>query len=138
MVKNKNADAVLFVVLKGTATCMICLLLGLMALAKAVEMEWITEESMGYGIMLLLIISSYVGSAVTKESKTQNKLMVCTATALTYYVSLIFITLLFFHGKFNGLGVTALLIICGSILPMLTKGRRHRDKRRVKKIASNW
>lgn len=138
MAKNMKGDSLPAVVLKGTTVCLISLLLGLMILAKAIDKEWISEKNAGYGIMLLLIISSNIGSAVAKASKVQHKLVLCGSTAFAYYISLLSITLVFFHGKYSGIGETALMILCGSTLPLLTKDRGHGAKRKGNTKAYNW
>ena len=138
MAKNKLAGPALSAVMKATTICLIALLVGLTVLAKVVEMEWLTEDSAGYGIALLMIASSYLGSAVITVGKEPNKLLVCVITGLAYYISLMIITMVFFDGKYNGIGVTALLILCGTVLPMFTKGRRHGVKTSTRKKVSNW
>ena len=94
----------------------------------------ISESSIGYGVMLLLLISATLGTATANAKIKRRKLMISGLSGLIYYAILLAITALFFGGQYKGMGVTALMILAGSGLQLLTgqQGRGGRNHKRYK------
>ena len=84
-----------------------------------------------------LFADSWLGGAWVAWKKIKRlRLQVCLISGGIYYLMLLGMTILFFGGQFCGMGVTALMVACGSILPILggfSKGRggKHRYLRGV-------
>lgn len=104
-------------------------------LVKLINSEILPFEKIGYGIMLLLLTSSFLGAETTYLSVKRRKLMVCTLSGLLFIIILLSITALFFGGQYEAVGVTCALVMAGSISAGLLgfkqkgKGRGHRIKR---------
>ena len=82
------------------------------------------EESIGYGVLILMMISSCGSVLVASRKSKGNKLVIAGITAVGFFVSLIAITALFFNGQYSGVGETLLLIIGGSLCAVLIMSRR--------------
>jgi putative membrane protein (TIGR04086 family) len=88
-------------------------------MAKLMESETLQENAMGYGIMIVLVLSSFLGAVLSYGRIKRQRLIVCVLSAILYFMILISITALFFGGQYSGVGVTALMIICGAGLAIL-------------------
>jgi hypothetical protein len=101
-------------------------LIGSGIVAFLVDRGTMPVEGIGYGAMGILVISALSG-ALTAWSKIKRlRLQVCLMSGGIYYLMLLGMTMLFFGGHFRGMGVTALMVACGSILAILggfSKGR---------------
>lgn len=104
--------------------------------AKIVDTGAAKEGNIGYFAMGILLISSYLGSIAAAMSIKHQKLMVCGISGGIYYGMLLGMTALFFGGQYQGMGVTALLVLCGAAIAALTvtgqgrgtKGTKHRKR----------
>ena len=103
----------------GALTALIITISGSAILAKVVEREWIEEGSIGYGVMVMLLLASYMAGAVSYGKIKRQRMLVCLSSGGIYFGILLSITALFFGGQYSGVGVTALLIVCGAILAIL-------------------
>ena len=93
----------------------VCLTLMLGALlAFLVSREVVRQERIGYWIMPILFIASGMGSLLSYRKIRRRRLLVFSLTAAFYLASLLFMTMLFFSGRFEGVLPTALLIFGGS------------------------
>ena len=116
----------------GTATSLCVLFLGTAVTAKLIDLETITWENAGYLILMILILSSWIGGSMSYRKIKRQKAAVCIINGALLFLSLMIITALFFGGQYSGVGETALLIICGSILAVLTENRaKKKNKRRM-------
>lgn len=136
--KTLKQTSVAVRILKGTAICLLVLLLGTAILAKLLELEWISEESMGYGVMVILMTSSFCGACRGKRKSNQHKLLIEAGIGGMYFLSLLALACFFFHGNYRGVGETFLLILCGSGLAYLAGNRGDRGKKWKKSSVSNW
>ena len=95
-------------------------------LAKLISSEKLEWEKVGYGIMIILLITSVVGAKSTCVMIKRRKLMSCMIAGVLYWLGLITITALFFGGQYDGVGITGVIILCGSALVSLQelKGER--------------
>lgn len=107
------------------AALTLTLLLGAL-LAFFISREVVRQESLGYGVMVILFLAAALGSRLSYGRVRHQRLLVFLLTAIGYLVSLTAITALFFGGRFEGIFPTAMLIIGGSgtafLLPW--QGRR--------------
>ena len=95
-------------------------------LAKLISTEKLEWEKAGYGIMIILLITSVIGAKSTCMMVKRRKLMSCAVTGVLYWLGLFIITALYFGGQYNGVGVTGIIILCGSAIVCLLelKGER--------------
>ena len=103
-------------------------------IAFLADREILREHQTGYAVMALLLISAAAAAAVAIHKIRRRKLLVAGASGLIYFACLLGITALFFGGQYQGLGVTGLMILCGSALPLLRgeKGRGGVKKKHYK------
>jgi len=123
---------------KGLLTGLICALIitlaGTTATAKLVEHQHLALEKTGYAVMLIIIAASWFGSWISNKMIRHQKIKVCMLSAICVYLLLLAITALFFGGQYDGAGETALLIFCGSMLPLFLKlpGKTERKRSKIK------
>lgn len=120
----------------GAAVSLGLTLMGSALVAFLVDRGTMGVDGIGYGALVILVISSLGGAWVAWKKIKRLRLQVCLISGGIYYFMLLGMTILFFGGQFCGMGVTALMVACGSILPILggfSKGRggKHRYLRGV-------
>lgn len=120
----------------GTAVSMAMTFLGAAAVAKLIDGGMMDWSKCGYGVLGILLLSAWMGALVAAGKIRRMRLSVCMAMGGIYFCCLMLITALFFGGQYSGVGETALLIFCGSMLGVLTgypgKTRRNRLKREAR------
>ena len=89
--------------------------------ALLISTEKMDETYIGYGVMVIILISSYLSSIVAWIKIKHRRIMVCALAGCVYFCILLSITALFFGGQFSAVGETALLILCGSMLAVIHK-----------------
>lgn len=104
-------------------------------LAKLVDTEIIPQERIGYGIMVLLLLCGFLGANEACRRIKRQYLIVSAISAGIYFLILLSITALFFGGQYSGIGVTAILILCGSLLAALARSGKGEGRKRRKKRA---
>ena len=109
-------------------TAVACALLS--ALILSGKTGW---KAMGYGAMVILLISSHIGAAVSCSMIQHRKLLVCILSGVIYLISLAAITALLFGGDFGPIWVTALLIAGGTATAALVHCAEKRDSGRRRK-----
>lgn len=120
--------------LTGGVTALASTLALTAVLAKLMEGEILPEENIGYGVMILLLVSAFLGSAIACKRVKRRYLLTAALTGVVYVGILLSITALFFGGQYSGVGVTALLVLCGSLLAAMLfsrdgKGRKPRKSK---------
>ena len=105
-------------------------------LAKLVEGETIPQEKIGYGIMVILVLSAFTGSMAAFGRIKRQRLLVCGLSGAIYFAVLMSMTALFFGGQYSAVGTTALLILLGSAAAALLGLKQGRGVKR-KKIKVN-
>lgn len=98
-------------------------------LAKLVSTEKVEWGNIGYGIMIILLLTSVIGSKATCIMIKRRKLIGCLLAGLLYWLSLIMITALFFGGQYDGMGVTGFIVLCGSAVVCLLESRGERGRK---------
>lgn len=95
------------------------------------------EDAVGYCAMVILLASSAAGAATAISRIKRLRFQMGLASGGIYYGCLLAVTALFFGGIYDGMGVTALMVLCGSALVILLgpagenragcrKGKKHR------------
>ena len=101
-------------------------------LAKLVENEVMPEESIGYGVMVILVLASFLGAMVTVNKVKHQRLMMCLASGAVYFGILLATTALFFGGQYTAVGETALMIVCGCGLVIVLDFQQNRGGKKPK------
>lgn len=119
---------------QGAIMAMVLTIAGCAIIAKAVETEILAENRMGYAIMIMLILTSWVSALYSHKKIKTRRVVVCMISGGIYMMVLMGITALFFGGQYTAVGETALLVFCGSMLASLqtSKEKRRGGKSRVK------
>ena len=75
------------------------------------------EKSIGYISMAALLASSALGAIIAATRIKRRWMIVCLSVGTIYYFVLLGWTALFFGGQYQGLGITALLVLigCGAV-----------------------
>lgn len=105
--------------------------------AVMVDTGWIEEKDIGYCAMVILISAPFAGASTAQKRIKRQRLAVCGIFAALYFLVLMGITALLFGGQFEAVGVTLLLIVCGSVLPLLIGERRNRGGKQRKRKMRN-
>lgn len=96
------------------------------AAAKLMDMGTAKEGSIGYFAVGILLLSSFAGAVIAATNIKRQKMAVCLLSVLIYYAMLLSMTALFFGGQYQGMGVTALVVLCGGAVAVLTVVREGR------------
>lgn len=114
----------------GGLTSLVITLVLAAVIAKLVDSEALAEENIGYGTMLLLLAASSMGALVSVSKIKRQRLLVCLLSGTVYLGALLSITALFFGGQYEAVGVTALLVMGGSMVTGLLGLREKRGGKR--------
>ena len=95
----------------GAACSLAATLILTAILAKLVEAETLPVEKIGYGIMVLLIVSSFAGAMISFGRIKRQRMLVCIVSGVVYFAMLMSMTALFFGGQYSAVGTTALLVL---------------------------
>lgn len=122
----------------GTSICMVLTLVISIALSRLVSAERMEWSQIGYGIMVMLLVASITGAKAACNIIKRRKLLICVSISVLYWLLLAMVTALFFGGQYDGMGITALIILCGNGLVYIhelrreggRKSRLHKSRRR--------
>lgn len=105
---------------------------GAAVLAWLIHREILPEGQTGYGVMVLLLLASWLGAMAARGKTKRLRLAVCLASGGVYFLSLLVMTALFFGAQYSGVGETGLLVFCGAILAAFTGLRRKTGRKPIK------
>jgi hypothetical protein len=89
-------------------------LIGAFLLGWLIDNQTLEVNSIGYGSMVILLSASALGSLAAKSLIKHRLLVVCLISGTGYYLSLLAITALFFGGRYQGMGVTLVMVLAGA------------------------
>ena len=93
-------------------------------IVKLVQTETLQQNQIGYAVMVLLLISSFLGATIARGRVNNRRAMVCMLSGMIYFLILVSITALFFGGQYEGFGATALVVLGGAgTAALLSAGR---------------
>lgn len=98
-------------------------------MALLLERETISWEQAGYGIMGMILLAAFFGALTACARIRHQRLLVCLMSGGVYFAMLLLVTALFFGGRYQAVGVTALLIAGGCFCPALMTAGKGRGKR---------
>ena len=84
---------------------------GAAALSHLIGTEKVGEGAMGYGIMIILAIATAMGAWGATSFIKKMYLQISLMAGGCYYLALLAITALFFGGQYQGMGVTAIIVV---------------------------
>lgn len=97
--------------------------------AKLIDQELLGWDNAGYAVLVILLIASCLGAAVTAGKVKRQKLLMCLAAGGVYYGILLTATALFFGGQYSSIIETGLLVLCGSLLAAFTGNTRRKTRK---------
>lgn len=120
----------------GAVASVASTLAGALLAAKLINDGMLSWDHSGYAVLLILLLSAWLGSMVSAEKIKRQRLIMCLSSGALYFMLLLAAAALFFGGRYSGVGETGVLIFCGSMLGVLAgysgKNRRNGRKRRVR------
>ena len=119
----------------GCAVSLLITAAGSILVAKLISDEVLVDTAIGYGAMIILLLAAALGATISAAKVKRLRLQVCLLTGVAYYGALLAVTALFFGGQYQGMGVTALLVLAGTGSAALMnirekKPRKYRKGRR--------
>lgn len=99
----------------GWAASALVTLLGAIVVAYLLDSEIMQMSAIGYGAMFILLAASVLGALLAYRCIRRQRLVVCLVSGGIYFLSLLALTALFFGGQYEGIGVTGLVILGGSL-----------------------
>ena len=119
----------------GLLVSIVITLAGSALTAYLIHSESVPEEGMGYGIILTLLLSAIAGAWISTGKIQRLRMQMCILSGLCYYLTLLSMTALFFGGQYNGMGITALVVLGGcSTVAILgaSGGKRRKLSKKIK------
>ena len=115
----------------GAAASVATTLAGSAILAYLIHKEYLRVDTLGYGVMVILFLAAAAGSALAVGRIKHLHLQVCLLSAGIFYGILLGIHALFFDSGYTATGITAAVILPGSIVPVIPRIRKGRGMRRL-------
>lgn len=108
--------------------------LGTAFAAYLISGESLPQEAIGYCAMVILLAASVTGAWTAVRRIKHRRVKVCALSGVIYYLLLVAVNILFFGGVYDGMGVTALLVLGGSgVVVLMGERRERRGHSRIKK-----
>ena len=134
--KAKRGSALKGIVI-GMAAGIGAILLGAMILAWLVQTQKIDESTLGYGILIVTASSVFTGCVVGAKKSELNRLVSSTSVSILMFAALICLNAMLFEGRYQGIGVTLLLITgCCISTALIGVNKKRRVKTRHKMRAT--
>lgn len=115
--------------LAGCITGILFLMVSAAILSTLILNGSIPERSINYYILVLIVVSVFLGTIVGRKRAGECKKIVCIITGTAIFCSLLLVTAVLFGGRYNGVGETGLLILCGCVLPIFVKTNGRKKKK---------
>ena len=103
----------------GVAVAVVLSLTGAALTAWLLDSGSMPQDGIGYGAMMILLLSAAAGSWTAISAVKHNRLAVGMATGGVYLALLLGMTALFFGGAYQGVAPTILLVLAGSMAAAL-------------------
>lgn len=117
----------------GWGCSMVVTLIGSMIVAAMLDRRIMDMDSIGYGTMLILLLASMFGAAFAVHRIKKQRMMVSMLAGIAYYLTLLAVTALFFGGQYEGMAVTGLVVLGGSMAAALIGLRQKRGPARKRR-----
>ena len=106
-------------------------------LAWLIISEKMMQSQIGFAVMVILTVSSFLGAKAAAGKIRRRLLLVCICSGVVYLSVLLSITALFFGGQYSGVGESAMLIFCGSALAFLVR-KPKRNAGNIRKMKAHY
>lgn len=119
----------------GSGVSVLTMILGNAVSAWLITSERIQESAAGYCILATLIASIAIGGLTAMRKMQEKRLPLMLLVGAEVFLFLVVLKMLFFSGEWDGVGVTAGIIVgCSAALAILLSGKgKGTVKRRKKK-----
>ena len=107
-------------------------MLGALLLALLVMKETVPMSGIGVGAMVIVFAAAVFGCWLASVLTNGKKLLVCALTGIAFFLILLSITAVFFDGVFEGIGISAVLILLGTGVSVLFGLRKKSGKSKFK------
>ncbi len=117
----------------GDLVSLIISIAGAAVSAWLVSSGKIGEGGIGYAAMIVVALAAAVGAWISTALIKRLRLQMCMLSGGCYFLTLLAITALFFGGQYQGIGVIAIVILCGCALIAFLPAKNSQFKRKHKK-----
>lgn len=117
----------------GIVASLLITFAGAAVTAWLIASEKIGEGTAGYAVMVILALASATGSLVAVHLVKRLRLQVCMLTGGCYYLTLLALTALLFGGQYQGMGVSAVIVLGGCALIAFLPAKNSRMALKLKK-----
>ena len=83
--------------------------------AYLISAEKIGEHTIGYMVMLILALSAVIGTWIAVTAIKRLRLQISLLFAGCFYLVLLAMTALLFGGQYQGMGISAVIVLAGSM-----------------------
>ena len=129
MRKEKHTEGIAVKsLITGLLTAAITLITLTALAAMLIGNSTIKENNVNYVTAMVGLMSSVAGSWIATRKIECKRIYISLFFAFTYWLMLISVTALFFEGKYSGVAVTLLLILAGSLLPIILRNGKHKKR----------
>ena len=94
-------------------------------IAYMIGAEILSQDTMGYGAMVILGLSCIAGPTVAAALTKEKRLLVCVASVCGYLLILLGCTAIFFGGEYEGflIGMLIAFLCCGGSVFLCSRGK---------------
>lgn len=124
-------------IVTGWTTAFATLMIFTAVTAMLIDNNTIKENGTRYATALIVLMSSLAGSLTASGKLSNRNIKSSLMFAGAYWLSLLAVTALLFEGRYNGIAVTLLLILAGSLLPVILCKKKYNRPYSVKKQCRN-
>lgn len=117
----------------GVAVNVLITVIGCALIAKLIDASVLEIEAIGYGTMIILLMSSFLGALAAAGLVKRRRLLVCMTVGGLYLGLLLLINGFLFGGAVSGVGVTALLLLSGTGAAALVETREKGKRKAIYK-----
>ena len=133
MFKNKKSMGIPAGLALGLLASLIITLSGAGIGAWLIADEIIGEESAAVTAAITQLLSAAMGAVIARLCVGKLRLQVCMLSGSVYYLMLMGITALFFEGSYQGLLLTALMVLIGCSIAAFFPGKKSQSSHRRKR-----
>ena len=119
----------------GAMISMLVMILGIASVAGLIIRNVINEDSTGYVVVIVLLLSSIMGCSFVIKKEREGAFGISVLVGMVYSIMLLLITALGFGDGYRGVPVTILVIVSGCIITVIARKDRTKtgDVRRNRK-----
>ena len=133
---SSKVSAMAVGIIIGVLVSVLISLVASVILAGLIGAEKMSMGAVEYGSAVILMMASAAGSFTACRKVNHHRTQVCLMTGGAYYLLLLAITSVFYEGKFQGLGITAVSVILGcAVVALLGIRDKKTRKNKFKKSA---